>query len=83
MMLIAFHFVQSEYGPASFGKLLEGATQGDTIHYAREIGIIPPKIAMERRGLRVYRLVQRDGRGRLATAQLHQYGIYRHAIQPG
>src|SRR5438270_12327906 len=48
VMLVPFHFVQGEDGPASFWTLLQCATQRNAVHHTREFGIRSSKTTMQR-----------------------------------
>src|ERR1035438_5682404 len=83
MMLISLDLVQCEDSPAAFRKLLQRTTQRDAVDHSGQLRIALAKIAVQRRRLRIDRLVQRNGWGGLPPAKLHQHGVYGNPIEPG
>src|ERR1051325_4026268 len=81
-MLISLYFMQCENGAAALWEFLQSAPECDAIDDAGQFRIALAEITMERRGLRVHRLVKRTGRRGFSPPELHQHCVDGNAIQP-
>src|ERR1041385_8628884 len=82
-MLISLYFMQCKNGAAALWEFLQSAPESDAIDDAGQFRIALAEITMERRRLRVHRLVKRNGRRGFPAAELHQHCVDGNAIQPG